>query len=65
MHFENKEKHMDDSDLDSFSNKRKTTDVQSDIEFKKPYILVQDANIIDLKIIQPSRLKTNKVFFLI
>ncbi|XP_060845792.1 putative uncharacterized protein DDB_G0282133 [Rhopalosiphum padi] len=61
IHFENKDKHMDhDGDLNSYTNISKTTDVLSDIKFKKPYNSVQDTSIINPKIIQPSKMKTNK-----
>jgi len=63
MHFKNRDKHMNDSDLNAHTNKRKTIDVQSGFKFKKPFTPVQDKNKINSTIIQPSRMKTNKVFF--
>uniref|UniRef100_A0A2S2NSN5 Uncharacterized protein n=1 Tax=Schizaphis graminum TaxID=13262 RepID=A0A2S2NSN5_SCHGA len=61
VHFEDKDKYMDhDGDLNSHTNVSKTTDVLSDIKFKKPYNSVQDTSIINPKIIQPSKMKTNK-----
>lgn len=58
IHFETREKRMNDGDLDYYTNKRKTIDVQPDYELKKTYKPVQDTN----KIIQPSQFKISKVF---
>lgn len=63
MHFNNIDKPMNDGDLNAHTNKRKTIDVQSDFKFKKPYTPVQDKNKINSTIIQPSKMKTNQVFF--
>jgi len=63
MHLNYIDKPMNDGDLNAHTNKRKTLDVQSDFEFKKPYTPVQDKNKINSTIIQPSKMKTNQVFF--
>lgn len=61
INFENKDNMDDDSDLNSHTNKSKTIDVLSDTEFKKPNNPEQDTSIMNPKIIQPSKMKTNKV----
>lgn len=60
----NNDKHnMNDGDLNAYTNKRKTIDVPSDFKFKKPYIPVLNNNKMCSTIIQPSKMKINKVFF--
>lgn len=61
INFENKDNMDNDSDLNSYTNKSKTIDVLSDTEFKKPNNPEQDTSIMKPKIIQPSKMKTNKV----
>ncbi|XP_016663128.1 putative uncharacterized protein DDB_G0282133 [Acyrthosiphon pisum] len=61
MHFNNINNPMNDGDLNAHTNKSKTIDVQSDFEFKKPYAPVQDKNKINSTIIQPRKMKTNKI----
>jgi len=61
INFENKDNMDNDSDLNSHTNKSKTIDVLSDTEFKKPNNPEQDTSIMKPKIIQPSKMKTNKV----
>ncbi|XP_025200171.1 protein PFC0760c-like isoform X2 [Melanaphis sacchari] len=61
MDFENNDKHIgDDDDLNSHINKCKTSDVLSDIKFKKSFNSLQDRSIMNSKIFQPSKMKTNK-----
>ncbi|XP_029343277.1 putative uncharacterized protein DDB_G0282499 isoform X2 [Acyrthosiphon pisum] len=60
MYFNYIDKPMNDGELNAHTNKRKTTDVQSDIEFKKPFTPVQDKNKINSTIIRPSKMKTNE-----
>lgn len=61
VNIENKDNMDNDSDLNSHTNKSKTIDVLSDTEFKKPNNPEQDISIMKPKIIQPSKMKTNKV----
>lgn len=61
--YKNRDKHLNDDSLNSFTNKRKTIGEQSEFEFKKPNTPVKDKNKINSTIIQPIKMKTNKVFF--
>ncbi|KAE9529797.1 hypothetical protein AGLY_011893 [Aphis glycines] len=61
INFENKDNIDNDSDLNSHTNKSKTIDVLLDTEFKKPNNPEQDTSIMKPKIIQPSKMKTNKI----
>ncbi|KAL4149244.1 hypothetical protein QTP88_003226 [Uroleucon formosanum] len=58
--YKNRDKHLNDDSLNSFTNKRKTIGEQSEFEFKKPNTPVKDKNKINSTIIQPIKMKTNK-----
>ncbi|XP_022178678.1 putative uncharacterized protein DDB_G0282133 [Myzus persicae] len=55
-----KNHNINDGDLNTHTIKRKTIDVQSDFEFKKPYNPLQNKDKINSTIIQPSKMKANK-----